>query len=210
MTIIYLFENTFHFSYNRFQEKGDEVSQHAITLLTGILIGLLVTGLLLLLLSQPRKYGVELQPPPTPEPLMIHVAGAVINPGVYELPTHGIIADAIEAAGGASEGANLDRVNLAASLKDNQQVFVPSTSEPTNPAETTQSSSVTSSSEKINVNTATISELDQLPGIGPALAEEIIKHREAFGIFHEAADLLDVSGIGPAKLEKISKLISFD
>ena len=184
--------------------------QQAITLLTGILIGLLVTGLLLLLLSQPRKYGVELQPPPTPEPLMIHVAGAVINPGVYELPTHGIIADAIEAAGGAGEGANLDRVNLAASLKDNQQVFVPSTSKPTNPAETTQSSSVTSSSEKINVNTATISELDQLPGIGPALAEEIIKHREAFGIFHEAADLLDVSGIGPAKLEKISKLISFD
>jgi competence protein ComEA len=60
------------------------------------------------------------------------------------------------------------------------------------------------------VNTATISELDQLPGIGPVLAEEIIKHREAFGIFHEAADLLDVSGIGPAKLEKISELISFD
>ena len=124
MTIIYLFENTFYFSYNRFQEKGDYVRQQAITLLTGILIGLLVTGLLLLLLSQPRKYGVELQPPPTPEPLMIHVAGAVINPGVYELPTHGIIADAIEAAGGAGEGANLDRVNLAASLKDNQQVFV--------------------------------------------------------------------------------------
>lgn len=184
--------------------------QQATTLLTGILIGVLVAGLLLLLLSQPRKYGVELLPPPTPEPLIIHVAGAVKNPGVYELPIHGIIADAIEAAGGASEGANLDRVNLAASLKDNQQVFVPSTSEPTNPAETTQGSSITSISEKINVNTATISELDQLPGIGPVLAEEIIKHREAFGIFHEAADLLDVSGIGPAKLEKISELISFD
>jgi competence protein ComEA len=210
VTIIYRFENTFCFSYNRFQEKGDEVRQQATTLLTGILIGVLVAGLLLLLLSQPRKYGVELLPPPTPEPLIIHVAGAVKNPGVYELPIHGIIADAIEAAGGASEGANLDRVNLAASLKDNQQVFVPSTSEPTNPAETTQGSSITSISEKINVNTATISELDQLPGIGPVLAEEIIKHREAFGIFHEAADLLDVSGIGPAKLEKISELISFD
>ncbi|MFA9404875.1 MAG: ComEA family DNA-binding protein [Anaerolineales bacterium] len=184
--------------------------QQATTLLTGILIGLFVAGLLLLLLSQPRKYGVELQPPPTPEPLMIHVAGAVQNPGVYELPLHAIIADAIKAAGGASEGANLDRVNLAASLKDNQQVFVPSTPEKASREETSQSSPVTTSSEKINVNTGTISELDQLPGIGPSLAEEIIKHRETFGIFHEAADLLDVSGIGPAKLEKISELVSFD
>lgn len=193
-----------------FKEKGDEVRQQATTLLTGILIGLLVAGLLLLLLSQPRKYGVELQPPPTPEPLMIHVAGAVQNPGVYELPLHAIIADAIKAAGGASEGANLDRVNLAASLKDNQQVFVPSTPEKASREETSQISPVTTSSEKINVNTGTISELDQLPGIGPSLAEEIIKHRETFGIFHEAADLLDVSGIGPAKLEKISELVSFD
>jgi len=193
-----------------FKVKGDEVRQQATTLLTGILIGLLVASLLLFLLSQPRKYAVELQLPPTPEPLMIHVAGAVQNPGVYELPLHAIIADAIKAAGGASEGANLDRVNLAASLKDNQQVFVPSTPEAASPEETPQSSPVTTSSEKINVNTGTISELDQLPGIGPALAEEIIKHREAFGIFHEAADLLDVSGIGPAKLEKISELISFD
>jgi len=184
------------------------VRQQATTLLTGILLGLLATGLLLLLLSQPRKYGIELQPPPTPDPLMIHVAGAVQNPGVYELPTHAIIADAIEAAGGALQGANLDRVNLAASLKANQQVFIPSTSEERNSVETTQRSSVTSSNEKINVNTASIAELDLLPGIGPALAEEIIKHRETFGLFHEAADLLDVPGIGPAKLEKISELIS--
>lgn len=184
--------------------------QQATTLLTGILIGLLVTGLLLLLLSQPRKYAVELQPPPTSEPLMIHVAGAVQNPGVYELPLHAITADAIQAAGGADERANLDRVNLAASLKDNQQVFVPNTSDTTDPGDTTPSASVTFSSEKINVNTANVSDLDRLPGIGPALAEEIIKHRESSGIFHEAADLLDVTGIGPAKLEKISGLISFE
>ena len=183
--------------------------QRISTLLTGILIGLSATGLLLLLISRPRKYPIELQPPPTPRPLLIHIAGAVRNPGVFELPRDAIVSDAIDAAGGPKENADLDRVNLAASLEDNQQVYVPEEVRSTVSSPSELDIMPINDDNKININSATVAELDRLPGIGPALAEEIIRHREVHGLFHSLDDLLDVSGIGPAKIEKISDLISF-
>ncbi|HLC05847.1 MAG TPA: SLBB domain-containing protein, partial [Anaerolineales bacterium] len=93
--------------------------------LFGLFIGLLVAGLLVLLLAEPRGLAIELLPAPTAGPLRVHVAGAVQYPGIVEVLPGAIVADAIEAAGGALPGADLDALNLAASVGPGERVFVP-------------------------------------------------------------------------------------
>jgi len=88
-------------------------------------MGLASTGLILLLIHQPKQYPIELLPPPTPGPLSIHVAGAAERPGVYLLPRGSIVQEALDAAGGPTSSADLDRINLAADLEDGQRVYVP-------------------------------------------------------------------------------------
>ena len=175
----------------------------------GLLTGLLAAGLVLLLTSRPPKYAIELLPPPTPAPLRVHVAGAVGTPGVYELPVGARVREALEAAGGPAEEADLDRVNLAAPLEDGQQVFIPAQSEGSSAALPPAASPAPSIEGTININTATASELEALPGIGPSLAEKIVAYRLEHGLFNEPEDLLQVSGVGPAKLEQIRDLIRF-
>lgn len=181
------------------------MAQRIQTFLAGLLMGLISTGLLLLVISEPRGNPVKLLPPPTPHPLRIHVAGAVQNPGVYLLPPNAITGDAIEAAGGALENARISFINLAAPLEDGQQVYLP-------PAE--ESAAIqnpplikTTASEPTNINTASAAELELLPGIGPSLAQKIIEYRHANGPFTKLEGLLQVSGIGPAKLETLLPLI---
>jgi competence protein ComEA len=178
--------------------------QRGWTFLAGLFTGLLSTGLLLLFLTEPSGHPVELRPPPTPGPVRVHVAGAVATPGVYELPAHAIVEQAIEAAGGPLGEAELDVLNLAAVIEDGEKIYLPSKevdavgpSLQRAPAE-----------EGININAATAPELEQLPGIGPALAQNIVDYRETHGPFLKLEDLLEVSGIGPAKLEQIQDLIS--
>jgi competence protein ComEA len=141
--------------------------------------------------------------------LSIHVAGAAERPGVYLLPHGSIVQDALDAAGGPTSSADLDRINLAADLEDGQRVYVPQmtasgtlTSEEVRPSEIDPAL-------MININTAGAAELELLPGIGPSLAKEIMEHRSANGLFNTADDLLAVSGIGPAKVEQIRDLITF-
>ena len=182
--------------------------QRLSTFLAGLLTGLLSTGLLLLLLSEPRGLPIELHPPPTPGPIRVHVAGAVAQPGVYELPNESHAQQAIEAAGGPLEGAVLDLVNLASPLEDGQQVYVPieDDSSPVIPTSVPAFTQVTG--ELININTATDVELESLPGIGPSLAQKIIEWREINGPFLNPEDLIQVSGIGQSKLELIKDLIT--
>lgn len=171
--------------------------------LGGLLTGLLASGLLLLLTSKPRGHPVELLPPPTPMPLHVHVTGAVRSPGVYEVPVGSIVERALQAAGGPAPSADLTTINLAASVQDGQQISVPSA--PSAPAvaplDVTPGEGVQNG--LVQVNTASASELERLPGIGPALAKKIVEYRESFGPFSSVDDLLKVSGIGPAKLEAI-------
>ena len=172
--------------------------------LAGLLVGLLSTGLLLLLTSRPRGQPVQLLPPPTPLPLRVHVSGAVSSPGVYELAQGSIVEQAIEAAGGSLTAADLGSLNLAAPLHDGQQVVLPHPGEAQPP---TPSSPRGGSGELVSGNPATAAELEKLPGIGPVLAQNIVEHRQAHGPFSRTEDLLNVSGIGPSILGAIRDLV---
>jgi len=150
-------------------------------------------------------------------PVIIHIAGAVKNPGVYQLKSTDRIVDAVKIAGGATEEANLDLINLAALLKDGQKIIVPyktysGTGEEINTntynyVESVYSSSSVSTSAKININTANANMLQTLPGIGPVLSERIIEYRNQNGLFGVIDDIKDVSGIAEKKFEGIKDLI---
>jgi competence protein ComEA len=175
-------------------------------LLIGILLGLLGAGLLDLLSAKPRGLPVLLTPPPTSSPLRIHVTGAVRDPGVYTLPPGSIIQDAIEAAGGALPQASIGSINLAAPVRDGQQVYLTNSDEASS-APGLPVSSISTASNKINVNTVKATELESLPGIGPSLAAKIVEFRQQNGPFLSIEDLLNVPGIGPSKLEQIQDLV---
>lgn len=144
-------------------------------------------------------------PTPAPAPVRVHVAGAVLQPGVYELPHGSIVLDAIEAAGGAAAEADLERVNLAVELRDQQQVYLPRRGEANHPPPVSGGGA---ESPLININTAPSAELETLPRIGPATALKIIAYREANGPFETIEEIQDVPGIGPATFEGIKGLIT--
>jgi competence protein ComEA len=129
-------------------------------------------------------------------------------PGVYSLPAGSLVEQAIDAAGGPDEGASLDAINLAARLQDGEQVRVPRLAA-AGAAESTPASTPApvTPSAPVNLNTASASDLDRLPGIGPSLAKEIIAYRELHGAFAAVEDLLFVPGIGPAKLAALRDLV---
>jgi competence protein ComEA len=183
--------------------------QRGATLLAGVLLGLLSAALLTIVSSRPRGHAVELSLPPTPEPLWVHVCGAVSLPGVYQLPPGSILQQAVDAAGGPTSSAEMSTLNLASQLRDGQQVYVPKLDEPLVPITSGSTSANPGLPEQlVNINTASASELDLLPGIGPSLAQKIIEHRETYGPFTSIDDLINVSGIGPAKLEDLRHLIT--
>jgi competence protein ComEA len=173
----------------------------------GLFCGLLAAGLLFLLLSPPRGHPILLEPPPTPAPYRVHVTGEVIHPGVITLPPGSIIAEAIEAAGGPTGEAQLEALNLAAPLHDGERVIVPALAAETSVEMGSPISTAAPGAALIPLNTATAAELDLLPGIGPTLANAIVEYRQENGPFHAVDELLEVPGIGPAKLAMIRDLV---
>jgi len=172
--------------------------------LFGLFIGLLVAGLLVLLLAEPRGLAIELLPAPTAGPLRVHVAGAVRTPGIVELAPGALVADAIQAAGGSLPGADLDALNLAAPVRSGERVLVPmpGTSVPTPDAPSGASGA------GIDLNQASAAELETLPGIGPSLASAIIQYRDQNGPFQSVEQLLDVPGIGPTRMSQLRALVT--
>lgn len=165
--------------------------------------------------SLPRP--VEVQAPraapvvtPSPVSLIVHVAGWVRRPGVYELPEGSRVIDAVEIAGGPRNGAELGALNLAAPLSDGQQVLVAKQAAPAvaGGAPAVPGSPPAGSAPLVNVNTAAAEELETLPGIGEVLAGTIIAYREEHGPFTAVDQLLDVSGIGEVTLEEIRDLVT--
>lgn len=123
------------------------------------------------------------------ETVVVHVSGAVRHPGLVSLPIPARIADAVEAAGGATDEADIGALNLAGPLRDGEQIVVPAYGESRNPDD-----------GGVDLNRATAAQLAELNGIGPVLADRIVAHREEHGPFETMEDLLDVPGIGEAKL----------
>jgi competence protein ComEA len=158
--------------------------------------------------SPPPSVQATAAPSPTPRPIQVYVSGAVSLPDVYALPHGSIVKDALEAAGGAGGDADLDRINLAAALADGQHVYVPRQGEESPPIQAPVGGSSSQGEGAVNINTADAAELETLPGIGPSLAGRIIAYREANGPFASVDEITQVSGIGPATLEEIRELIT--
>ena len=148
--------------------------------------------------------------------VVVHAAGSVAAPGVYRLAAGSRVADLLDAAGGSTGMADLDRLNLAAPLADGDRVFVPEVGEDVPPVVSGGGAAggagppadpSSSPSEPVDLNAATLAELDTLPGVGPATAEAIVAERERRGGFTAVEDLLGVRGIGDAKLAALRDLV---
>ena len=167
-------------------------------------------------------------------PIKVHVAGAVTSPGVYSLPAGSRVVDAVRAAGGATRRADLERINLAQTIIDTEQIYVPprrsgapsvtvaprlrpdrrrpiapTTVPPVgmNPGDPGAATGGPQD-RRVNLNSASTAQLDELPGIGPATAKAIVTHRSRKGPFTKVEDLLNVPGIGPAKLAALRDLVT--
>lgn len=173
-----------------------------------LLVALLLAGRHLARAGAPTEKPVAAQVEPisaeSAPKLVVHVVGAVRRPGLYRLPDRSRIADAVTRAGGATRGADLSAVNLAAPVADGVQIVVPTraplakggggeppSSEPHGP---------------VHLNTATLEELDALPGVGPVTAQKILDYREQHGAFASIDELDAISGIGPARLEQLREV----
>jgi competence protein ComEA len=183
-------------------------------LLLGIIFGLLSSAIILLVSTQPRGQPITLLPTLTLAPIKVYIVGAVVNPGVYDLPRSSRVKDAVLSAGGLLENANQNVINLAAHIIDEQKIIIPtipvhSTGEPKidqkNGNEQTASPD---DSFPININTATLEEFDTLPGIGAKKAEDIVLYRQTHGLFINISEIKDVPGIGEALFLKIEPFIT--
>lgn len=158
----------------------------------------------------PVKSPVEFQENTNNQGIVIYITGAVVKPGMLYLPLDSRLDDALKAAEITSE-ADLNTINPAQKLKDGQKIIIPAkiiTGENENheiqPSSAESQTKASSSMGKVNINTAGLEELDNIPGIGPALAQRIIDYRSNNGFFSSPEDLKNVSGIGDKTYEKMS------
>ncbi|GAB3986176.1 helix-hairpin-helix domain-containing protein [Plantactinospora veratri] len=181
-------------------------------------------------LSRPRSEPVT--PPPAPAStfgpgsstsgaavgaaeVVVAVAGKVRRPGLVRLPAGARVADALESAGGALPGVDVALLNLARKVTDGELILVGVTPPPGGgpagagqPGAPAGATGAQPGGGKVNLNTATVAQLDALPGVGPVLAQRIVAHREEHGGFRSVADLRQVTGIGDARYEDLKDLVT--
>ena len=184
--------------------------QVALAVVAGL--ALLVAGRLAL--RRPSGEVPLLLVSPTPQAILVHVAGEVLVPGVYRLPAGARWSDAVRAARGPTFLADLNAVNLAQTLRDGDRVFIPRQPEPVLSLGAEENGTPAGSGRRpalpraaLDVNTATAADLESLPGIGPVLAGRIVEHRRTHGRFERLEDLLEVEGVGPRLLERLRPLL---
>jgi competence protein ComEA len=147
---------------------------------------------------------------PSRTELVVHVVGAVRRPGLYRLRDDARIADAVRRAGGALRSADLAGVNLAAPLVDGVQILVPEAAGSlSSPAEAGGGAAgLGSAGGSVSLSSATVEELDTLPGIGPITAQRIVDYRAEHGPFASVDDLDAVPGVGPTRVEQLRELVT--
>ncbi|MCC7130478.1 MAG: hypothetical protein B6D39_04410 [Anaerolineae bacterium UTCFX2] len=190
-------------------------------ILFSVFATLLGVGLILLVSAPPRGHSIQLEPLPSPAPLIIHVTGAVEYPGVYQLPPGSRIQDAVLAAGGFAALADEGALNLAARLEDGGQIDIPALTptpnfvqitEPGPPTATAPPAATETPTPRpvfpIDINTASQLELELLPQIGPVRAARIVAYRQSHGFFHSIEDVRKVYDINPEVFAAIRDLIT--
>jgi competence protein ComEA len=199
------------------RERLDSLSRGELAGLIVVVVATLVAAGLWYTRSLPRPVDIVAPPggaspavaasPVTSSPvaIIVDVAGWVHRPGVYEFAAGDRVIDAVNRAGGARKGADLTSLNLAAPLADGTQIVVP---QPGANVPGGSGATGASSTALININTASETELETLPGVGPVTAAAIIEYRTQNGPFGAVDDLIDVSGIGPATLEDVRPFVT--
>jgi competence protein ComEA len=160
----------------------------------------------LVITAAPLPSLTPIRPTLTPGPVTVTVDGAVVHPGDYTLPTGSMAVDAVRTAGGPTDDADLERINLARELRDGDRVYVPHVGE----IIPTPTPYGLSADGKIDINLADAALLETLPGIGPTIAQRIVEYREMNGPFGAIEEIQKVSGVGPAKFEGIRASIAVD
>ena len=169
-----------------------------------LLFLLAMAGGVALLIEHNSPDGIEVVLPDPPT-LQVHLSGEVQNPDVYQFDDGDCLADVLDATGGTTADADLARVNLAPRLRDEAHIHVPALGEAI-----PDSAQASDTSTPLNLNTATQEELEELPGIGPVRAADVIAYREGNGIYANLVDLLNVSGIGSMTLLGIIDLVTVE
>jgi competence protein ComEA len=142
-------------------------------------------------------------------PVVVHVVGAVRTPGLYRLGRGKRVADAVERAGGATGKADLALINLAAPVADGQQIVVPARAPPAAAGGGSGDAGGEQATQgPVHLNSATIEQLDELPGVGPVTAQKIVDYREKHGAFSSVRELDAIPGIGPARLAQLSEAVA--
>jgi len=187
-----------------------DLSRRRLLIAAGFVALLLFLGSKLLARPQPSAGLAPPVAPPTetaaaPAVVVVDVVGAVRRAGLYRLQQGARIADAVARAGGATAKADLALINLAAPLADGEQVVVPKRGAA---ASSAAPSAGVASSGPVHLSTATLEQLDSLPGIGPVTAQKILDYRQKHGPFTSVDELDAVPGIGPARLEQLKDLVA--
>jgi competence protein ComEA len=183
---------------------------------SGSVVGVLIFAILIIWRgARGETIVLEVQPVGDPSMVRVYVGGEVVTPGLVTLPRGSRVVDAIEAAGGATANGDLSGFGLAAPLEDADQIIVPSTrriSTTTPDREFTDGGRPTSAraqpTELVNINTASQTELERLPGIGPALANRIIAHRNAHGPYQSIDELESIDGISQRMVDELRRLVT--
>jgi len=189
--------------------------------LIGLVAGFVLAAILLIVSRLPAGQPVTLEPAPTQAPIVIQIIGEVVKPGVYSMPDGSRVQDAVDAAGGLQADADSNSINLAARLVDGQQIIISpvggsttgisKTSTPTRAPFTvisTVTTATVSPGSLVNINTATVEQLEALKCIGSVTAQSIVTYRQQNGRFQHIEDIMQVKNIGPSTFDCISNFIT--
>ena len=190
------------------------ISRRRALVAAGILLAVLLVGSRLLSHGGSAAAPPPPLPPPTtvaasPARVVVHVVGAVHRPGLYRLAQGDRVADAVARAGGATRKADLSLVNLAALVSDGEQIAVPRRGSAAIGAGAGGAAGAAGvPMGPVHLNSATIEQLDALPGVGPVTAQKIVDYRQKHGAFSSVDELDAISGIGPARLDQLRDLVA--